>query len=249
MKTTFFLSIALICTLFSEENFILINSTGEVLQEWGPHIDQRVTPCSTFKIALSLIGFDRGNLKDESTPVYQYQTGYDDFLPIWKNDQTPRSWMQHSCIWYSKLLTQELGMETLQDYLRSFDYGNQDMSGGITKAWLSSTLAISPREQVGFIQKMITGKLPVSYHSLEMTKKLLFHGEWGNGKLYGKTGMSSLSAKTGLREGWFVGWLENDNETLIFAYNIRAPKIDPALRIPRVKELLYESGIEIGLSK
>lgn len=77
-----FLSIFLIIPVFStEENFLLIDGkSGDKLVEIGTHIEERVTPCSTFKIALSLMGFDSEILKNENNPVWLYQEGYEEFL-------------------------------------------------------------------------------------------------------------------------------------------------------------------------
>ena len=73
--------------LVAGESFILINgNTSEVIQEFGPNIYKRVTPASTFKIALSLIGFDTGILENEISPVWDFQEGYDNFLETWNQD-------------------------------------------------------------------------------------------------------------------------------------------------------------------
>src|SRR5579862_8664591 len=105
--------------------------------------------------------------------------------------QTPHSWMKNSCIWYSRAIASQLGLEKIQNYLASLQYGNQDMSGGVTKAWLSSSLKISLIGQVRFIQKMIQGKLAVSSNAVQMTKKLLLVDALPEGwKLFGKTGWS-----------------------------------------------------------
>ncbi len=74
----------------TEENFLLINGvTDEIVLELGPHINERISPCSTFKITLSLMGYDAGILKDEKTPIWDFQEGYDDWLESWKAPQTP----------------------------------------------------------------------------------------------------------------------------------------------------------------
>lgn len=125
----------------------MINSkSGGSLLEIGPHIDKRMIPCSTFKIALSLMGFDSGILQNENNPVWLFKKGYDDFLESWKSPQTSQSWMKNSFVWFSKLLAARLGIQKFEYYLAVLDYGNQDSSGGLTNAWLSSSLKISPRE-------------------------------------------------------------------------------------------------------
>lgn len=224
----------------AEENFLLINGvTDEIVFELGPHIDERISPYSTFKIVLSLIGYDAGILKDEKTPTWEFQEGYDDFLEVWKSPQTPQSWIKHSCIWYSKVLALQLGLEKIQSYLTSIEYGNEDVSGGLAEpgltsvAWVNSTLKISPKEQVKFIQKLVYGHLPSSSSSIDMTKLLLFKEELPEGwKLFGRTGY-----------GWFVGWIEKDHHFYPFAYHTREQKIDPDQRVQRTKQLLLESNV------
>lgn len=230
-----------------EENFLLLNGiTNEKMIEFGPRVRERVSPCSTFKIALSLMGFDVGILEDAETPIWDFQPGYDSFLDSWKTSQTPQTWMKTSCVWYSRILATFLGLENMQDYLADFEYGNQDMSGGMTRAWLSSSLKISPEEQAHFLQRMVRDKLSVSSTAVEQTKALLFVDELPGGwKLFGKTGWSGSSID--LEIGWFVGWVEKGQAVFPFAYNIREKKINLAQRIPRVKQLLSESKVMTGL--
>lgn len=231
----------------AEENFLLMNGiTDEIVLEQGPHINERITPACTFNIALSLMGFDSGILKDEKAPTWPFQEGYLDDYESWKAPQTPQSWMKFSCVWYSKLIALQLGLEKFQNYLASFDYGNQDASGGLTQAWISSFLKISPKGQVYFVQKMINEKLPVSTHAIEMTKVLLFKEELPEGwKLYGKTGKGTISKQDGenLQVIWFVGWIEKDHAFFPFAYNIRDRMIPSGQSIPRVKQLLMQSNV------
>lgn len=242
---------------FSEENFLVIDgATNKTVLRVGPHINERMSPCSTFKMTLSLMGYDAGILKDENTPVWEFQDGYDDWLPQWRAPQTPLSWMNYSCIWYAKLLSLELGLEKIESYLSSFEYGNQDMSSGLVEPgpanppWVNSSLKISPKEQVDFIQKMLGGKLPISARAVQMTKALVFKEELPGGwKLFGKTGWSgsdiTKDGKT-LEHAWFVGWVEKDHHFYPFAYLIREQKINLDQRIPRVKQLLLDSDIING---
>ena len=227
----------------AEENFILLDlASHTILQEYGPAVNERMTPCSTFKIVLSVMGYDAGILKNESNPTWDFQDGYDDWLAVWKTPQTPSSWMKYSCVWYSRVLAQHLGLASFQHYLNKFDYGNQDASGGLTNAWINSSLTISPLEQATFIQKFLEGELPVSAHAIQMTKAIMYTETLPDGaKLFGKTGWSGSTkdAQGQVYEiGWFVGWLEKEHLYYPFAYAIRDQKIDLNQRIPRVKELI-----------
>ncbi len=236
-----------------EETFLLINGiTDEVVIAMGPHIEDRVTPCSTFKIALSLMGYDAKILQNTKTPTWEYQEDYDDYLEQWKAPQNPQSWINYSCVWYAKLLALQLGPEKIQSYLSSFEYGNQDISGGLAKpgpinpAWIGSSLKISPKEQVFFIQKLVKKTLPLLDNSIQMTKTLLYKEEFPEGwKLFGKTGFGSIQEleDNTLKIRWFVGWIEKDHHFFPFAYNLRSKEIDCNLTIPRVKQLITSSKI------
>lgn len=234
--------------LVGEENFILIDcSTSEIIQVFGSKIEERVTPASSFKIVLSLMGYDTGILQNEQTPTWHFQEGYDDFLESWKQSQTPQTWMNSSCVWFSKIIAEQLGLKRIEQYLSSFEYGNQNFSTGLippgstNPAWVSSSLKISPKEQVEFIQKMIQEKLTISRNALQMTKNLLFKEEISLGwNLFGKTGLGCTFDKYGksLQVRWFVGWVENGQNFFPFAYLLQEHEIDVIQTIPRVKQLL-----------
>ena len=209
------------------ECFIVTDENNRVLEKEGD-CRTRHSPCSTFKIAISLMGYNEGILIDTTHPVYPFKKGYPDYLLSWKGPQNPRTWIKNSCVWYSQLITQQLGMSTFQKYVTAFDYGNEDVSGdkgknnGLTHAWLSSSLQISPEEQLVFLQKMLLGKLPVSEKSVQMTKQLLFIENIADGwKLYGKTGSGYITNAADRSDkskplGWFVGWVERSNGMIVF---------------------------------
>ena len=202
--------------------------------------ETRLSPCSSFKIALSLMGFESGIFKDENNPVWQITTQqkqemeenfakFDDkikkpLIEAWMKNQSPQSWMKNSVVWYSQDLTNKLGMEKFKNHLNNFDYGNMDVSGnpgkndGLTQSWLMSSLKISADEQIQFLRKLLTYQLPVSKSAIDYTKNISFLEDLPSGwKLYGKTGGGS-------NLGWFVGWIEKSGQTYIFAANITPKK-------------------------
>jgi len=151
----------------------------------------RTSPCSTFKVPLALMGFDAGVLTDEnsSMPWDGKKTTRD----VWNRDQTAATWMQNSVVWFSQRLTPLLGMDKVKAYLAGFDFGNQDMSGGLTRAWLESSLLVSPDEQLRFWGRFWREELPVSKHAFAMTKKITFVDTSEKGWiLHGKTGSGAV---------------------------------------------------------
>lgn len=229
MKVIILLCIMLansIC-IASETCFLAVEGDTIIKQEGD--CKKRWPPCSTFKIAISLMGYDADILEDESMPTWQYQDGYVDWNEKWKAPHKPSLWIVNSCVWYSQIITQKLGLKRFSTYVNKLKYGNQDISGdkgknnGLTNCWLSSSLEISAEEQVNFLQKLIHEKLPVSVHAQKMTKNIIFVKELKNGwKLYGKTGNGSQlnadkSTKIDKQIGCFVGFLQKENRSIVFA--------------------------------
>ena len=182
---------------------------------------ERSSPCSTFKVPLSLMAFDAKIWKDETVPIPWDGTRHS--RDAWNGDQTPASWMSNSVVWVSQGLTPQLGLERVKAYLKSFAFGNQDMSGGLTKAWLMSSMTISPDEQIVFWKKLWRGQLRVSKQALETTRKIALVEKSENGwTLHGKTGSGSIGEKdpgddTGYQLGWFVGHIARGDREYVFA--------------------------------
>ena len=199
--------------------------------------EARVTPASTTKILFAVIGFESGFLATPNSPILKFEDGYADWLgDIWKQPIDPSRWLKYSVVWYSQLLTHYLGQERLEKYAANFGFGNADFSGdsgkmnGLERAWISSSLKVSPREQVVFLKRLVNRTLPVDssvyakvYDSVE---KFPAADGW---TISGKTGMAfprihdgELDAKKGY--GWFVGWAVKEGRTVIFARLVQDEK-------------------------
>ena len=212
-----------LCTAFADA------ATGKVLAQEGTGCEGRVTPASTFKIPIALMGYDSGILIDAMQPSWPFKPGYASWREEWKRDTDPSYWMKESVVWYSQQITTKLGAARFKRYVDGFGYGNEDISGekgrqnGLTHAWLSSSLAISPLEQVAFLSRMLNRKLPVSDHAVAMTAAITEVGTTSNGwKTHGKTGMGFALDKAGKPVrgkpyGWFVGWATKDGRSIVFA--------------------------------
>jgi beta-lactamase class D len=211
-----------ICTIVADAG------SGEALVEQGD-CGRRVTPASTFKIAISLMGYDSGLLKDEHTPSLPYREGYVDWGGAnWRQPTDPSRWIKYSVVWFSQQVTQSLGMERFASYAKAFQFGNADVSGdakhdGLTHAWIDSSLRISPEEQVSFLRKVVNHQLPVSQHAFDMTDAITevatLPGGWD---VHGKTGSGFPEKADGSDDlahgwGWFVGWASNGKQTVVFA--------------------------------
>ncbi|MBS7707377.1 class D beta-lactamase [Chelatococcus asaccharovorans] len=226
-----------LCTVIADA------ATGKIIRQEG-NCDSRVTPASTFKIPLSLMGFDAGFLANEHSPSRPFKKGYAAWIESWKQTTDPTSWMKNSVVWYSRLITEALGEARFRDYVRRFGYGNQDVSGnpgkndGLTNSWLSSSLKISPLEQIAFLRKLVRQELSVSQQSYAMTGKLTALQDVAGWTIHGKTGAGPVRRADGSPEpghsyGWFVGWMTKGDRTLLFARLIEDEKreaVSPGIR-------------------
>jgi beta-lactamase class D len=219
--------------------------TGRLLKSEGL-CDQRVTPASTFKIALSLMGYDSGFLTHEHLPALPFHDGYVDYMPSWKATTDPTTWIKNSVVWYSQQLTEWLGEERFRHYVEAFHYGNADVSGdpvrhdGLTHAWLSSSLRISPLEQLEFLHRLITRQLPVSARAYDMTSRITAVGKANGWELHGKSGNGARVNADGTVDhtrqiGWFVGWASQGERVVAFARCIQddGPQPEPVARRAR----------------
>jgi beta-lactamase class D len=229
------------CTVLSDA------TTGKLLHQDG-NCAERVTPASTFKIALALMGYDSGYLTDEHLPALPFHEGYVDYVPSWKATTDPTSWIRNSVVWYSQQLTEWLGEERFRHYVEAFHYGNADVSGdpgkhdGLTHSWLSSSLRISPLEQLEFLHKVVTRQLRVSAHAYDLTSRITavaimadgweVHGKSGNGARVNADGTVDHTRQI----GWFVGWASRDKRVLAFARCIQDEAPQPESAAKRARE-------------
>lgn len=232
------------CTLVTELE------TDRILKQEGD-CERRSSPASTFKIPLSLMGFDAGLLTDEDEPAWPYRPEYKSWNEAWKRTTTPRSWLRDSVLWYSIVLTGKLGPKRFAGYVDAFGYGNRDVSGdrgksnGLSRSWLSaSSLQISPVEQIDFLGRLLKRQLPVSKKAFDMTLATmplyLLPDGW---TVYGKTGTGFQPLPNGAFDrtrqfGWFVGWAQKGNRTVLFTRLIRDEKKESGVASFRARDSL-----------
>lgn len=232
------------CTLVTELD------TGRVLKREGD-CERRSSPASTFKVPLSLMGYDAGILEDEDEPAWPYKPEYKSWNKAWKATKNPRSWLKDSVVWYSHVLTRELGEQRFKRYADAFQYGNRDVSGdegkdnGLTRAWLSaSSLQISPVEQIAFFRKLLKRELPVSAKAHDMTLAIMPKFPLADGwTAYGKTGTGFQPLRDGSFDrsrqfGWFVGWAQKGERKVLFARLIRDERKENSVASFRARDSL-----------
>jgi beta-lactamase class D len=183
---------------------------------------------STFKIPLALMAYD-SHLINESHSLLHWN-GEKYFVDSWNQDHTAESWMRESVIWYSQELTPRLGKLKIEFYLKTFGFGNADMSGGLKYAWLTpapfvpgpvvNSLKINGFEQVYFLEKLWRGDIKVTQKAQKLTRQLLVKDVSMRGNvLMGKTGSGFIGPDNDLRVAWYVGYLKSQQADYIVVIN------------------------------
>lgn len=199
----------------------------------------RLEPCSTFKIFNSLAGLDSGAiagpdalLKWDGTPQNRKEC---------EKDHTLATAVRDSVLWYFQEVARRIGPDRMKSYLSQSEYGNQDMSTGIDKFWLGNSLTISAEEQLRFMERLYTDKLPFKAGAMAQTREMIVLRK-GNGWVFsGKTGTGGSFEKASL--GWFVGHVQSGDRQFVFAANTRG---DHAMG-PKTRDMVFAILQDLGL--
>jgi len=174
----------------------------------------RVSPFSTYKIYSALIALEVGVLEANDT-LREWDGAVQPF-EAWSQNHDLTSAMHSSVNWYFQDMDALVGIEMLQSYLSRISYGNSNLSGGIADFWNGSSLRISPVEQVQALRRLHHNAVFDAGH-VEALKDVLRLSERDGAVLFGKTGTGSVDGWMTSNHGWFIGYVESDGRTFIFA--------------------------------
>ncbi len=179
-------------------------------------INEQISPYSTFKIINSLMGLSQDVVTSEESKL-----GYDGTIywkKEWNKDINFEDAFKESCVWYYEKIMDSLDEEYVQKTLSELNYGNSNISAwneeGHNTYWISSSLKISPIEQVKVLETIFEGKSLFESKDVELVKEFMLVESNENYSVYGKTG----SAKD--TNAWFVGFIEKDDKRTYFAVRI-----------------------------
>jgi beta-lactamase class D len=211
--------------------FVLYDLNHDHYSRYNPkQCTQRLLPASTFKIMNSLIGLETGVIPNENYRIKWDGTQHQ--ITSWNQDHTLKTAIQNSVVWYYQELARRVGREKMQEYIDAVGYGNGDISGPIDAFWLDGSLKISADEQVEFLKKLYQDDLPFSQRSMKIVKEILVQETTDSYQLSGKTGSGQVDD---IYTGWFVGYVERDDNVYIFAANMTGSSQD--IKGSRMKEI------------
>ena len=200
----------------------------------------RIPPNSTYKIYDALLGLESGII----TPEHSTFTWNGEPCPFesWESDQDLTSAIHNSVNWYFQAIDSQAGFQSVKTFLQTINYGNQNTGTNLNLYWTDFSLKISPIEQVELLQNFYQNNFHFDRKNIQAVKNALLLSTTSSGSLYGKTGTGRVNGKD--VNGWFVGYIESDNNTYYFATNIQAPSNATGSQATEITEtILSDFGI------
>ena len=178
----------------------------------------RIAPNSTYKIYNALFGLEKDIITPENSFIKWNGITYP--FEAWNKDQILSSAMSASINWYFGYIDEQLGETSVQEYLHKIGYGNEDLSSNFSSYWMESSLKISPIEQVELLTRLQNQNLGFTPENVNAVKNAIHISSSSFGNFYGKTGTGRVNGQD--INGWFIGFIENRNNTYFFATNIQS---------------------------
>lgn len=180
-------------------------------------VDQRFLPASTFKVPNALIILETGIVSDPDEDLLTWDgvtrsTG-------WDQDQSLRTGLRRSAVWAYQHWARQVGHDRMTARVQALDYGNNAIGDPemLDRFWLEGPLEISAREQVNFLERLYAQALPIDVGIQAQVIDIMEHDRGEGWILRAKTGWA-IRGEPDI--GWFVGWLETEDDVWLFALNM-----------------------------
>lgn len=154
------------------------------------HASPRPRPSRSW---LAVMAYDAGILKGAHDPVMKFRAGDPDWGGAnWTRDTDPADWMRHSVVWYSQRITRAMGGGCADPLCPGIwlwkcrPLAIPAWVTGLERAWISSSLKISPREQAAFLRSLVLDALPVQRQAMSHARDLAEVHQLGGWQLHGK---------------------------------------------------------------
>ncbi|WP_228061776.1 class D beta-lactamase [[Phormidium] sp. LEGE 05292] len=198
-------------------------------------------PASTFKIFNALVSLETGVIQDD-VAVLTWD-GIKRDIPAWNRDTNLRQAFKDSTVWFYQVLARKIGHQRMRQFIDRVGYGNRQIGTEekIDRFWLEGPLQITPKQEIEFLRKLEGNNLPFSERTLDLVKDIMIVERTPTYTLRGKTGWAN-SVQPNI--GWFVGYLQQNNNVYFFATNIAMSNANDA---PKRLEITRRSLKALGL--
>ena len=209
-------------------------------------IENAYLPASTFKIPNSIIALETGVVKNDSS-VFKWN-GEKRNMKIWEQDLIFKDAFQFSCVPCYQEVARTIGAVKMNQYLDTLNYGEMEVTEtNIDLFWLEGNSKITQLQQIDFLKRLYLSQLPISERTEMIIKRMLLIEKKESYSLSGKTGWS---IRNGNNNGWFVGYLESNEQVFFFATNIVPEKQFDLTMFPKIrKEITHKAFQHLGVIK
>jgi beta-lactamase class D len=223
--------------------------TGDILYQYNDDkaCKAPLPPCATFNIVTDLIGLDQGLVTTTSAAKWD---GSPQPVKAWQADADITKAYKNGVDWWFQRLAGAIGHDRYAKALSDFGYGNQTVAGPLPLFWQGphsgGGLTISTRQQVDFLRRLYTGKLPVKPDTAKFVQHLMVDEARGGGAytVSGETGSCPADADGSGNVGWWVGRLKTPTRDMVFAASVVAADAPPG---EEIKQTLKDSFANAGL--
>ena len=219
-------------------SIVIYDRNRDISYEHNPQRNQTAfLPASTYKIPNSLIALETGIINSD-VDVLTWD-GIERDLAQWNQDLNLRLAFKYSAVWFYQILARRIGHQKMQDYVSKIEYGNQNIGAAedIDSFWLLGELRITPQQQINFLRRLYQNDLPFAQKNIDLVKDIAIAEQTSDYTLRAKTGLTD-------RIGWYVGYLEQNDNVFFFATNIDAENLeDYAVRSQVTKLCLQDLGL------
>jgi beta-lactamase class D len=226
--------------------FTMLNNIDGKVTVYNMGLDTlRMTPASTFKIANALIGLQTGAITNENMLIKW--DGISRSNKDWNRNLTLKEAFKVSSVPYFQEVARRIGKDTMQHWIDTLSYGNQNIQGPVDSFWLNNRLKISPDEQLGFLKKLYFDQLPFRKTVQQAVRDMMLQEDNTLYKLSYKTGWGVDEKQQNI--GWVAGWIEENRHVYFFVTLVKSPdpEIDmKAVRMNITKDILKELGFLQG---
>lgn len=173
-------------------------------------------PASTFKIVNSIIALETNVLKDENDSMRW--DGQKRAFQTWEKNMTVREAFHASCLPCYQEVARHIGVKRMKSYLNKLHYSNMDVNEStIDNFWIEGKSRITPFEQIEFLQRLYTKKLPILNSTYDKMIRIFEKENTETYKYFAKTGWSQDNDHN---NGWYVGIVDKKPSIYYFALNV-----------------------------
>jgi beta-lactamase class D len=229
-------------------SIIIYDLQGDRFYEHNsPRNNTAFLPASTYKIPNSLIALETGVIKNDVAILTWdgIERGLLPNSPIeeWNQDLNLPLAFKYSAIWFYQVLARKIGHQRMQNFVSQIQYGNQNIGAAedIDKFWLEGKLRITPKQQIDFLRRLHQNDLPFSQRTIDLVKEIAIDEKTPDYVMRGKTGWG-VSVTPNI--GWYVGYLEQNDNVYFFATNLDlVAEQDAAARLDITRLCLQDLGL------